>query len=186
METVLQCQIRIQEDSDEEDEEKKDTLDYIDLENLMEKLCNMAGNEVFAKNKDTVEQIFKSDAFKYHGEIHEKDPNGKTGIKIQTTLVLSLALVTCRDETKGSDTAKVFFELASDGGYENPRNKKVAADDEEMNEALQAMCNLVTCHVIEFYHAMDPKGMKMEAKYDETHFKKLEKAQKKVIEEWLM
>jgi len=48
----------------------------------MEKLCNMPGNEVFEKNKDTVEQIFKSDAFKYHGEIHEKDPDGETGYKI--------------------------------------------------------------------------------------------------------
>lgn len=158
MDVVTASQVRVWEESDDEDEENKETLPYIDLETLMDNLCNMPGNEVFSKSREKVEKILKADAFRYKDEPHDKDPKGKEGTKLQTTLVLSLALVTCADETKGSDTAKVFFELASDGGYENPRNKKVAADDEEMIEALHGMCALVTRHVIKLYHAMDPKG----------------------------
>ena len=40
--------------------------------------------------------------------------------------------------------------MASEGGYESPRNKKVAADD--------------------------PKGQKMECKYEQADFDKLKKA----------
>jgi hypothetical protein len=40
MEQVTLCQVKVAEESDDEDE----TLPYIDLDTLMDKLCNLPGN----------------------------------------------------------------------------------------------------------------------------------------------
>ena len=95
-----------------------------------------------------------------------------------------MAICTCADQTNGSDTAKVFFELVADGGYAAFHNKQVAADDEEMVEALHAMCALVTRHIIKLYHTYG-KGKGTPYKYTDEDFKKLEKAEKKVVEKWI-
>ena len=44
MEVVTKCQIHVQEDSDDEDDAEKLTLEYIDLDTLMYELVNLPDN----------------------------------------------------------------------------------------------------------------------------------------------
>jgi hypothetical protein len=130
-----------------------DLLGYIDLEKLIEEL--EINNEAFKKDKDTVLDLFRSEEFRFKEELHADHNKGH---KVDTNMVLTLALITCQDDTNGKDHAKVFYELVNPGGYESLRNKQVQSTDDELLGSIEGMMNLVSDVMIRFYHKHDKKG----------------------------